>query len=142
MAERLTPLDLEVGCSRLVHHVVSLDTELYSTLSLFTQVYKWVPATYRWGATLRWTCISSRKEWQYSKAYFSLRKLKISSGCVRLYLYVCYAQGALAQYLRAIFGQKENFPVYLSRKNAIIIPSKHGTTIYFFFLLQSFSRKT
>ena len=62
VAERLTPLDLEVGCSRLVHHVVSLDTELYSTLSLFTQVYKWVPATYRWGVTLRWTCISSRKE--------------------------------------------------------------------------------
>ena len=43
MAERLTPLDLEVRCSRLVHHVVSLDMELYSTLSLFTQVYKWVP---------------------------------------------------------------------------------------------------
>ena len=42
MAERLTPLDLEVRCSRLVHHVVSLDMELYSTL-LFTQVYKWVP---------------------------------------------------------------------------------------------------
>ena len=42
VAERLTPLDLEVRCSRLVHHVVSLDMELYSTL-LFTQVYKWVP---------------------------------------------------------------------------------------------------
>ena len=43
MDERLTPLDLEVRCSRLVHYVVSLDMELYSTLSLFTQVYKWVP---------------------------------------------------------------------------------------------------
>jgi len=29
--------------------VVSLDKELYSPLSLFTQVYKWVPATYCWG---------------------------------------------------------------------------------------------
>ena len=26
-----------------------LDKELYSTLSLFTQAYKWVPATYCWG---------------------------------------------------------------------------------------------
>ena len=25
-------------------HVVSLDKKLYSTLALFTQVYKWVPA--------------------------------------------------------------------------------------------------
>ena len=29
--------------------VVSLDKKLCSTLSLFTQVYKWVPATYCWG---------------------------------------------------------------------------------------------
>ena len=29
--------------------VVSLDKKLCSTLSLFTQVYKWVPATYSWG---------------------------------------------------------------------------------------------
>ena len=35
---------------------------------------------------------------------------------VRLYLYLWYAQGALAQYLRALFGQKENFTVYFSRK--------------------------
>ena len=32
--------------------IVSLDKELYSTLSLFSQVYKWVPATYWWGVTL------------------------------------------------------------------------------------------
>ena len=60
---------------------------------------------------------------------------------MRLYLYVCYAQGALAQYLRAIFGQKENFPVYLSRKNAIIIPSKHGTTVCFFSYCNLFQGK-
>ena len=28
----------------LCHFVVSLDKKLYSTLSLFSQVYKWVPA--------------------------------------------------------------------------------------------------
>ena len=40
--------------------VVSLDKILCPTLSLFTQVYKWVPATYCWGVTLRWTGIPSR----------------------------------------------------------------------------------
>ena len=65
VAERLTPrtLDLEVRGSILAHRVVSLDKELYSTLSLFTQVYKWVPAT---RVTLRWTSIPSMGEWQYS----------------------------------------------------------------------------
>ena len=55
MAERLTPrtLDLEVQGSSLARHVVSVDKELYSTLSLFTQVYKWVPATHCWGVTLQ-----------------------------------------------------------------------------------------
>ena len=51
MAERLTPrtLDLEVRGSNLARRVVSSDKELYSTLSLFKQVHKWVPATYCWG---------------------------------------------------------------------------------------------
>ena len=43
-----TPPDLEVQGSSLARRVVSLDKELYSTLSLFTQVYKWIPATYCW----------------------------------------------------------------------------------------------
>ena len=34
------------------HHVVSLDKKLYSTLSLFTQVYKWVPAIIMLGGNL------------------------------------------------------------------------------------------
>ena len=57
VAERFIPWtpDLE-GFAR---RVVSLDKELYSTLSLFNQVYKWVPATYCWAVTLRWTSISS-----------------------------------------------------------------------------------
>ena len=48
VAEQLRPrtLDLEVQGPSLAHHVVYLDKELYLTLSLFTQVYKWVPATY------------------------------------------------------------------------------------------------
>ena len=40
-------------------------------------------------------------------------------------------RGALAQYLRALFGQKENFSVYFSAKGRYIITSKHGTTIFF-----------
>ena len=35
-------LDLEVRGSSLAGRIVSLDKELYSTLFLFTQVYKWV----------------------------------------------------------------------------------------------------
>ena len=48
MAERLTPRDpdLEVHGSSLARRVVSLDKELYSTLSF---VYKWVPVLYCWG---------------------------------------------------------------------------------------------
>ena len=51
MAEQLTSHtpDPEVQGPSLTHQVVSLDKELYSNLSLFTQVYKWVPATYCWG---------------------------------------------------------------------------------------------
>ena len=62
MAEWSTPrtLDVEVRGSSLVRLIVSLDKELYSTLSLFTQVYKWVPATHYWRITLRWTGIPSR----------------------------------------------------------------------------------
>ena len=48
VAKQLMPqtLDLEVQGSSLTRRVVSLDKELCYTLSLFTQVYKWVPATY------------------------------------------------------------------------------------------------
>ena len=51
MAECLTPQtpNLEDRDSSLACCVVSLDKELYYTLSLFTQVYKWVPVTYCWG---------------------------------------------------------------------------------------------
>ena len=68
VAEWWTPqtLDLEVWGSNLAHCIVSLDKELYSTLSLFTQVYKWVLATYCWGVTPRWTSIPSRGEEQHS----------------------------------------------------------------------------
>ena len=62
MAEWLAPgtPDLEVRGSSLARRVVSLNKELYCTLSLFTQVYKWVPAIYCWGVTVRWTSIPSR----------------------------------------------------------------------------------
>ena len=55
-------LDREVRGSSLTSRVVSLDKELFSTLSLFTQVYKWVLATYCRGVTVRWTSIPSRGE--------------------------------------------------------------------------------
>ena len=55
-------LDREVRGSSLTSRVVSLDKELFSTLSFFTQVYKWVLATYCWGVTVRWTSIPSRGE--------------------------------------------------------------------------------
>ena len=40
---------LQVWGSSLARRVVSLDKKLYSSLSLFTQGYKWVPVTYCWG---------------------------------------------------------------------------------------------
>ena len=48
VAEQLTPQtpDLEVWGSSPARRVVSLDKKLYSTLSLFAQVYKWVAVTY------------------------------------------------------------------------------------------------
>ena len=42
-------LDLKVQGSTITHCTVSLDKELYSNLSLFTQVYRWLLATYCWG---------------------------------------------------------------------------------------------
>jgi len=48
-------LDLEVGGSKLACRVVSLDKGLYSTLPLFTQVYKWVPATPFLSASMSFT---------------------------------------------------------------------------------------
>ena len=52
--------DLEVRGSSLASRVVFLNKELYSTLSLFTQVYKWVPATYCWRVTMWSTSMPSR----------------------------------------------------------------------------------
>ena len=65
MAERSTPRtpDLEVQGSSLARRVVSLDKELYCTLSLSTQVYKC------WGVTLRWTSIPSRGGGHNTRVY-------------------------------------------------------------------------
>ena len=61
VAEWLTPRtpDLEVRGSSLDRRVVSLNKGTLLTLSLFIQVYKWVPVTYCLGLTLRWTIIPS-----------------------------------------------------------------------------------
>ena len=50
---------------------------------------------------------------------------------IRFKEYYGMPRGALAQYLCALFGQKENFNVYFWGKKAIVIISKHGTTIFF-----------
>ena len=63
MVKWLTPRtpDSEVRGSNLAGCVVSVDKKLYSTLSLFTQVYKCIPVTYCLGrVTLRWTSNPSR----------------------------------------------------------------------------------
>ena len=54
VTEQLKPqaMDPEVQSSSLASSDLSLDKELYSTSSLLTQVYKWVPATYCWRITL------------------------------------------------------------------------------------------
>ena len=49
-------------------------------------------------------------------------------------------RGALAQYLRALFGQKENFTVYFSGKRRSLLHP--NTAQRSSFPLQSFSRKT
>ena len=95
MADWLTPRtpDLEVPGSSLTRRVVSLDKSLYSTLSLFTQVYKWVPVTYCREVTLRWTSIPSTGaggrvgEKQYSEVLYA-NETGISSGRLGLWL-VC-----------------------------------------------------
>ena len=56
----LTP-DAGVQGSSLPRRVVSIDKELYSTLSLFTQLYKCVPVTYCLGVNMRRTSIPSRR---------------------------------------------------------------------------------
>ena len=43
------------------HCVVFLGKTLYATVSVFTQVYKWVPANLMLGVTLRWNSIPSRR---------------------------------------------------------------------------------
>ena len=93
MAERLAlrTLDLEVRGSSLARHVVSLDTELYSTLSLFTPMYKWVPATYCWAVTLRWTIISSRgisNTHRLASCYGNRYKLRPFGPLARVCLYL------------------------------------------------------
>ena len=83
VVEWLTPPlpDLEVRSSSLARRVFSLDKELYSTLSPFTQVYEWVPATYSWRITLRWTSIPPRGEYNTPRCFMLMKPV----ARVRLY---------------------------------------------------------
>ena len=70
--------------------VVSLDKKLYSTLSLFTHVCKWVPATHCWGVTLRWTSIPSRESSntpRHASSYGNRYKLRRSGPLARVRFY-------------------------------------------------------
>ena len=49
---------------------------------------------------------------------------------IRFKEYYGMPRGALVQYLRALFGQRELQYIFFG-KNVIIITPKHGTTIYF-----------
>ena len=59
--------------------------KLYSTLSLFTQVYIWVPATYYLGITLRWISIPSRGA-AILLGLLHVKETGISSGRLSLWL--------------------------------------------------------
>ena len=66
----------------LCHHVVSLDKNChYSTLSLFTQVYKWVPVIIMGGnlTFVRWTSIPSGGSSNIPSCFF-LQKPELSTG--------------------------------------------------------------
>ena len=77
-----------VNTSSLARRVVSLDKELYSTLSLYTQVYKWVPATYCYiGSNPAIDQHPVRGEQQYSQVLHA-NETGISYGRLRLWL-VC-----------------------------------------------------
>ena len=84
VAEQLTPrtLDMEVRGSSPACCIVSLERELYSTLSLFTQVYKWVPVTYCQEVTLRWTSILSWGRVAILQGLLHATETRISSGRV------------------------------------------------------------
>ena len=91
VAEQVTPQtpDLKVCGSSVPHRVVFLDKELYSTLSLFNQVFKWVLRTCCWGLalTLQWTlasCPSSRGSSNTPR----LQPFRpLACGCLYLYLF-------------------------------------------------------
>ena len=114
MAERLPPRipDLEVRALSLACRVVSLDEELYSSWSLFTQVYKQVPATYYWGCgvTLRWTSIPSRGEVATLLCMLYVKETGISSG--HLGLWLSSALLPLYSFFGMCFNQKTLFSVY------------------------------
>ena len=107
------PLDLEVRGSNLARRVASLDKKLYSTLFLFSQVYKWVLATYCWGVTLRWTSIPSHTHFiiinnlLLHKVHFRPQIAGESSNILRLAS--CYGN---RDKLR-LFGPLARAPLYL-----------------------------
>ena len=93
--------------------VVSLDKKLYSTLSLFTQVYKWVMAIIMLGVTLQWTRIPPRGSSNIPRC-FMLQKPELSASLMRLlahmqtlpYLYFTFTSNVTLQWEQRTQGTK------------------------------------
>ena len=67
------------------HCVVSLDKKLYPTLSLYTQMYKWVPGTYC--CDKLWDGLASHPEGSCdSPVHFMLRKPELSTSLDELHV--------------------------------------------------------
>ena len=73
--------DLEVGGSSLVSGVMILSQETYFTLSLFTQVYKWVPLSDHNAGELSCDGLASHPDGSSNiPSYFMLQKQELSTG--------------------------------------------------------------
>ena len=73
-------------------------------MSLFTQVYTWVPATYCWGVTQRWTSIPARGS-SNTPRQLHAKETGISSGSLGLWL-VCAFTFTFTLLIRIRFGSR------------------------------------
>ena len=74
------------GPEPLARCVVSLGKELFSTLSLFTQLYKWLAVTYCWGVTLPMDCYPVQGGVAILLGLHHTMETSISSGRVGIWL--------------------------------------------------------
>ena len=104
----LTPRTLRIRRSRAQaspRRVVSLGKKLYSTLSFFTQVYKWVPATS--DSTLRFynSCVNNyfiycSAAWGNCSHHLLLRLLRLQKRAGRILLDADLSQASISLFLK------------------------------------------